>query len=104
MRRAQKNASIDASEAADAPEETGISERSPEAEISDETLAAMAILCNFEFMSASDSEWSRHLSGTMLVLNLQQTGIISLLTSSPSPSRKAIFWNFFRQDVYAACT
>lgn len=74
-----------------------------ETEISDETLAAMAILCNFEFMSASDPEWTRHLSGTMLVLDLEQTGVISLMSSSPTKSRKAIFWNFFRQDVYAAC-
>ncbi|KAJ5812456.1 Zn(II)2Cys6 transcription factor [Penicillium riverlandense] len=68
----------------------------------DETLAAMAILCNYEFMSASDAEWARHLSGTMLVLELQQTGVSSIIASRPSKARKAIFWNFFRQDVYAA--
>ncbi|KAL1864378.1 hypothetical protein VTK73DRAFT_5941 [Phialemonium thermophilum] len=70
--------------------------------ISDETLAAMAILCNFEFMSASDVEWTRHLNGTLLVLDLRQTGVISLMSSPPSKARKSIFWNLFRQDVFAA--
>ena len=73
------------------------------ARISDETLAAMAILCNFEFMSASDVEWTRHLTGTLLVSDLRQTGLVSLMSSPPSKARKAIFWNLFRQDVYAAC-
>ncbi|KFX94455.1 hypothetical protein V490_04355 [Pseudogymnoascus sp. VKM F-3557] len=71
-------------------------------EISDETLAAMAILCNFEYMSASDSEWFSHLSGTMLVWNLTQPSIMSLLSPRASKARKAIFWNLFRQDVFAA--
>jgi hypothetical protein len=73
-------------------------------EISDETLAAMAILCNFEYMSASDSEWFSHLSGTMLVWNLTQPSIMSLLSPRASKARKAIFWNLFRQDVFAACS
>ncbi len=73
------------------------------ARISDETLAAMAILCNFEFMSASDVEWTRHLNGTLLVSDLRQAGVISLMSSPQSKARKAIFWNLFRQDVYAAC-
>lgn len=73
------------------------------ARISDETLAAMAILCNFEFMSASDVEWTRHLNGTLLLSDLRQTGLVSLMSSPPSKARKAIFWNLFRQDVYAAC-
>ncbi|OTA91059.1 hypothetical protein M434DRAFT_13486 [Hypoxylon sp. CO27-5] len=70
--------------------------------VSDETLAAMAILCNFEFMSASDVEWTRHLNGTLLVSDLHRTGLVSLMSSPPSKARKAIFWNLFRQDVYAA--
>ncbi|OTA65071.1 hypothetical protein K449DRAFT_392154 [Hypoxylon sp. EC38] len=72
------------------------------ARVSDETLAAMAILCNFEFMSASDVEWTRHLNGTLLVSDLHRTGLVSLMSSPPSKARKAIFWNLFRQDVYAA--
>lgn len=72
------------------------------AKVSDEILAAMAILCNFEFMSASDVEWTRHLNGTLLVSGLHRTGLVSLMSSPPSKARKAIFWNLFRQDVYAA--
>ncbi|KAI1370973.1 hypothetical protein F4677DRAFT_450924 [Hypoxylon crocopeplum] len=72
------------------------------AKVSDETLAAMAILCNFEFMSASDVEWTRHLNGTLLVSGLHRTGLVSLMSSPPSKARKAIFWNLFRQDVYAS--
>ncbi|KAI0384926.1 hypothetical protein F5Y04DRAFT_292508 [Hypomontagnella monticulosa] len=72
------------------------------ARVSDETLAAMAILCNYEYMSASDVEWTRHLNGTLLVSDLHRTGLVSLMSSPPSKARKAIFWNLFRQDVYAA--
>ncbi|KAI1141651.1 hypothetical protein F5Y05DRAFT_373331 [Hypoxylon sp. FL0543] len=72
------------------------------ARVSDETLAAMAILCNFEYMSASDVEWTHHLNGTLLVSDLHRTGLVSLMESPPSKARKAIFWNLFRQDVYAA--
>lgn len=71
--------------------------------ISEEALAAMAILCNYEYMSASDAEWSKHLSGTMLLLDLKRTGLTSPMTTRPSKARRAIFWNFFRQDCFAAC-
>ena len=82
---------------------------------SDELLAATAILCVYEFLDASGAAWSRHLSGTKSLLDIAEVGMIPLQvplngTSLPSPprakpskSRKAIFWNFARQDFLAAC-
>ncbi len=82
---------------------------------SDELLAATAILCVYEFLDASGAAWSRHLSGTKSLLDIAEVGMISLKvplngTSLPSPqralpskARKAIFWNFARQDFLAAC-
>lgn len=82
---------------------------------SDELLAATAILCVYEFLDASDAAWSRHLSGTKSLLDIAEVGIMPLQlplngTALPSPqrakpskARKAIFWNFARQDFLAAC-
>lgn len=82
---------------------------------SDELLAATAILCVYEFLDASGAEWSRHLSGTKSLLDIAEVGMMPLKvplngTSLPSPqrakpskARKAIFWNFARQDFLAAC-
>lgn len=71
--------------------------------ITDEVLAAMTILCCYEYMSASDTDWLRHLSGTMLLLDLQKDREKWHMSSYPSRARRSIFWNFARQDLYAAC-
>ena len=80
---------------------------------SDEVVAAAAILCVYEFLSAAGAAWSRHLSGTKSLLDI--TGgsmpleipffdsILLSQTRSSSKARRAIFWNFARQDHIAAC-
>lgn len=87
---------------------------------SDQTLAATAILCVYEFLDNTSEGWSRHLSGTkslfdlankeeLMPLELQSlsTPVPNSFTVSqrpkPSKGRKATFWNFARQDFLAAC-
>ena len=77
---------------------------------SDELLAATAILCEFEAMDANGGAWSRHLTGTKSLLDVAEVG---MQPSDGIPdaqdqvkfagARKAIFWNFARQDFGAAC-
>jgi hypothetical protein len=81
----------------------------------DEVLAASAILCAYEFMDASVSEWAKHLSGAKSLLVLAQDRMTPLQMPTPgSPSgtgnfnfiskaRRATFWNIARQDMFAAC-
>jgi len=97
---------------------------------SDELLAATAILCVYEFLDASGSEWSRHLDGAKSLFDVAKDRMI-LLALPPSPvsvapqlthhlpenllldnspplqrdlsqGRKAVFWNFARQDMLSA--
>ena len=81
---------------------------------SDEVIAATAILCGYEFMSATGAAWSRHLNGIKSLLDIAEGSMIPLempvLDSgfwsqrrNPSKARKATFWNFARQDYVAAC-
>jgi len=81
---------------------------------SDELLAATAILCVYEFLDASGAAWSRHLSGTKSLLDIAETGMMPFQSTTGSSllarqrlgiskARKAIFWNFARQDMLAAC-
>lgn len=86
------------------------SENSPLNRTSDELLAVTAILCAYEHLSASDVAWSGHLSGTMTLLNMATHELRPYTLSpgscddlGPSKARKAIFWNFARQDFLAAC-
>lgn len=72
-------------------------------DLTDEILAAMAILCCYEYMSASDTDWLRHLSGTMLLLDLQKDREKWHVSSFLSRARRSVYWNFARQDLYAAC-
>lgn len=82
----------------------------------DETIAAAAILCVYEFLDNATAAWSRHLSGTKSLIDLaEKEGMMPLQSPSPStpgslsfrtkPSiaRRATFWNFARQDFLAAC-
>ncbi|KAI9817894.1 MAG: hypothetical protein M1827_001013 [Pycnora praestabilis] len=81
---------------------------------SDETLAATAVLCCYEFLDMASTAWSRHLSGTKSLLDCADGTMMSLYLHSPPHSvhssprwkitkaRKAIFWNFARQDFLAA--
>ncbi|RYO45100.1 hypothetical protein AA0116_g13473 [Alternaria tenuissima] len=80
----------------------------------EELLAAIAILCFYEFLDTSISEWERHLNGAKSFLVLSQQHIRSLRlpnlaspmfpTSSKFASKawRAVFWNIARQDMLAA--
>ncbi|KAL3425207.1 zn 2cys6 transcription factor [Phlyctema vagabunda] len=79
----------------------------------DETLAAAAILCVYEFLDNASTAWARHLSGTKSLFDLaDQKGMIAVQSPTspgsfherikPSRGRKATFWNFARQDFLAA--
>lgn len=79
---------------------------------SDEVVAATAILCIYEFLSATGIGWSQHLNGIKSLLDITQESMIPLdwppsnyqsARRSPSKARKAVFWNFARQDYLAAC-
>ncbi len=83
---------------------------------SDDVLAATAILSVYEFLDASGTAWARHLNGTKSLLDIAQTKMVSIELPAapgcfqslhelkkPSKARKAIFWNFARQDCLAAC-
>lgn len=79
----------------------------------DETLAAVAMLSVYEFIDHTNTLWGRHLSGTKSLFDMANNEYIiagrpikSLSQSvrmKPSTARKAIFWNFARQDMIAAC-
>ena len=75
----------------------------------DELLAATAILCEIEAMDANGS-WANHLAGTKSLLDVAEVGMKpsdGTLDVHDEPkfagARKAIFWNFARQDFIAAC-
>jgi hypothetical protein len=80
----------------------------------DETLAAAAILCVYEFLDNANIAWSRHLSGTKSLFDMADSENMMPVQSPTSPgaisqritptrARKATFWNFARQDFLAAC-
>ncbi|KAL8638064.1 MAG: hypothetical protein Q9228_004743 [Teloschistes exilis] len=82
---------------------------------SDDLLAATAILCEYESLDASTAAWARHLSGTKTLLDVIEVGMMPLdpvlspelfttpaRSRRPSQARRAIFWNFARQDLFAA--
>jgi Fungal specific transcription factor domain len=88
--------------------------RSPNTSKSDETLAAVAILCVYEFLDNANTAWSRHLSGTKSLFDMAENeGMMPVRSPTspgaiservkPSRARKAAFWNFARQDFLAAC-
>lgn len=79
----------------------------------DETLAATAILCVYEFLDNANTAWARHLSGTKSLFDLaEKEGMMPVQSPTspgavsqhikPSRARKATFWNFARQDFLAA--
>ena len=81
----------------------------------DEILAASAILCVYEFLDTSVSEWAKHLNGAKSLLVLSQEHVMPLQLPTPpssmpsasfnftSKARRATFWNIARQDMLAAC-
>lgn len=96
---------------------------------SDELVAATAILCVYEFLDASGSEWSRHLDGAKSLFDVAKekmallareseplslanqirdrlaghdTNMDDAIQRGPSRGRTAIFWNFARQDMLSA--
>ena len=73
---------------------------------SDEVVAATAILCVYEFVSATGTAWSRHLNGTKSLLDIAEGTMMPLGQQRRhlSKARRATFWNFARQDYLAACT
>ncbi|KAF2132349.1 hypothetical protein P153DRAFT_421311 [Dothidotthia symphoricarpi CBS 119687] len=80
----------------------------------DELLAASAILCVYESLDTSVSEWAKHLNGAKSLLVMTQermmpqqmpspsSTISSMTPSSMSKARRATFWNIARQDMLAA--
>ncbi|CAG5179415.1 uncharacterized protein ALTATR162_LOCUS9240 [Alternaria atra] len=80
----------------------------------DELLAASAILCVYEFLDTSVSDWSKHLNGAKSLLALSQEDVMPLQLPTPTSSvpsasfnftskaRRATFWNIARQDMLAA--
>ena len=79
---------------------------------SDEVLAATAILSVYELLEASGPAWDRHLSGAKSLLDIAHVKMLSLENPVPRPpshsptfskARRAIFWNFARQDHLSAC-
>ncbi|RDL41123.1 uncharacterized protein BP5553_01102 [Venustampulla echinocandica] len=79
----------------------------------DDTLAATAILCVYEFLDNANTAWSRHLNGTKTLFDLaEEEGMMPAWSPTspgsltprikPSRARKATFWNFARQDLLAA--
>ncbi|KAL2074628.1 hypothetical protein VTL71DRAFT_8406 [Oculimacula yallundae] len=87
--------------------------RPPGSSHADETLAAAAILCVYEFLDNANTAWSRHLSGTKSLFDLaEKEGMMPVQSPTspgaiterirPSRARKATFWNFARQDFLAA--
>ena len=73
---------------------------------SDEVVAATAILCVYEFVSATGAAWSRHLNGTKSLLDIAEGTVMPLGQQRRhlSKARRATFWNFARQDYLVACT
>lgn len=81
----------------------------------DELLAASAILCLYEFLDTSMSEWVKHLNGAKSLLVHSQERMVPFQMQSPgspisssslsfiSKARRATFWNIARQDMLAAC-
>jgi hypothetical protein len=89
--------------------------RPPASSNPDETLAAAAILCVYEFLDNANTAWARHLSGTKSLFDLaEKEGMMPVQSPTtpgslsqritPSRARRATFWNFARQDFLAACT
>jgi hypothetical protein len=80
----------------------------------DELLAASAILCVYEFLDTSVSDWAKHLNGAKSLLVLSQEHVMPLQLPTPTSSmpsanfnfsskaRRATFWNIARQDMLAA--
>jgi hypothetical protein len=88
--------------------------RPAQANNADETLAAAAILCVYEFLDNANTAWARHLSGTKSLFDMAENeGMMPVQSPTspgamsqrikPSRARKATFWNFARQDFLAAC-
>ncbi|KAI4730917.1 hypothetical protein E4T49_01347 [Aureobasidium sp. EXF-10728] len=82
---------------------------------SDELIATTAILCVFEFLDASGTEWSRHLDGAKSLFDIAKDGAMPLsntaldhspmLAARPTTStkgRRAVFWNICRQEMLNA--
>lgn len=81
----------------------------PPTRTSDELLAATAILCEYEAMDAN-GVWQKHLAGAKSLLDVAEAGMhasdgLPDIHNEPkfAGARKAIFWNFARQDFAAAC-
>ncbi|THW34291.1 hypothetical protein D6D17_04250 [Aureobasidium pullulans] len=82
---------------------------------SDELIATTAILCVFEFLDASGTEWSRHLDGAKSLFDIAKDGTMPLSTTASDHSpilmprsttstkgRRAVFWNICRQEMLNA--
>ncbi|OAL67809.1 hypothetical protein A7C99_0940 [Trichophyton rubrum] len=83
---------------------------------SDDILAAVSIISAYEFLDTTSPVWDRHFSGVNSLLDIMKAGMVpaekqnssgnsNVATSKLhqfSKARKAIFWNFVRQDYLSA--
>nr|BAI44820.1 similar to Zn(II)2Cys6 transcription factor [Alternaria alternata] len=85
------------------PEQRWISSNACFVSSAEELLAATAILCFYEFLDTSVSEWGKHLSGARSLLVLSHEKGMPLTSSTFAFSAwRATFWNIARQDMLAA--
>ncbi|EGD99636.1 hypothetical protein TESG_06981 [Trichophyton tonsurans CBS 112818] len=83
---------------------------------SDDVLAAISIISAYEFLDTTSLVWDRHFNGVKSLLDIMEAGMVpaekenssgNLNAATPKPpqfskARKAIFWNFARQDYLSA--
>lgn len=84
---------------------------------SDDVLAAISIISAYEFLDTTSPVWDRHFNGVKSLLDIMEAEMVpaekenssgNLNAAIPklpqfSKARKAIFWNFARQDYLSAC-
>lgn len=102
------------SQHSNSPKRRRTSSNTSMASSSDDLLAASAILCVYEVLDSSMSEWAKHLNGAKSLLVLTQDRMTPFQLPTPTSSissgcfnyvskaRKATFWNIARQDMIAA--
>lgn len=86
------------------------------ASTSDEIVAAIAMLCVYELVDATEAAWEQHLDGARALINtgrreLARSNTESYQIDQTPPAlvtglsrvKSAIYWNFIRQDMLHAC-
>ena len=111
----QRNGDLASAYDGSAPKRRRTSSSTSFVSTTEELLAVSAILCFYEFLDTSVSEWEKHLDGAKSLLVLSQEHIVPLQLPTPTSSmssassnfaskaRRVAFWNIARQDMLAAC-